>query len=200
MRDKVIVFVTGSPGTGKTYLASKIIENFPQMQLISYDAIKEEYWDKYGFSSIDEKRKLDNWSLEFFYTQIEEKMVREEGIITDYPLYQRHRERLKGMVSDHAYKALTVLLYGDKDVIYARAMRRDSGRRHPGHFMEIYHKNDNTKSVHDKPKTKAQFWDEIKDKNYDIGLGKTIMIDVTEFDNVNYKKLYEIIEKLVNSE
>ena len=48
---KLIVFITGLPGTGKSYAARVIREKYPLFREVSYDQIKEIFWDILGFDS-----------------------------------------------------------------------------------------------------------------------------------------------------
>ncbi|MBF0836499.1 AAA family ATPase, partial [Bacteroides acidifaciens] len=47
-KQETLIILAGPPGTGKTYLAHKIIEQNKDWQLLSYDDIKEDYFDKLG--------------------------------------------------------------------------------------------------------------------------------------------------------
>ena len=40
-----MIIVTGGPGTGKSYGAAKIEEEFEGLKKLSYDEIKEKNWD-----------------------------------------------------------------------------------------------------------------------------------------------------------
>ena len=64
---KALVIVTGGPGTGKSYAATKIKEAIPGLTTISYDEIKEKEFDRFGFDNEKEKERLNWFSLEEFY-------------------------------------------------------------------------------------------------------------------------------------
>ena len=52
---KTLILLAGYPGTGKSYMANIIIKNFPELRLLSPDDIKEKFWDKYGFDTLEQK-------------------------------------------------------------------------------------------------------------------------------------------------
>ena len=55
---KTLILLAGYPGTGKSYMANIIIKNFPELRLLSPDDIKEKFWDKYGFDTLEQKEEL----------------------------------------------------------------------------------------------------------------------------------------------
>ena len=89
---KALVIVTGGPGTGKSYAATKIKEAIPGLTTISYDEIKEKEFDRFGFDNEKEKERLNWFSLEEFYLTLRYHMWLEEDVMIEYPFYQRHKE------------------------------------------------------------------------------------------------------------
>ena len=58
MSKKILILISGFPGTGKTYLSNILINKIKNLNYISPDDLKEEIYDKYGFNNNDEKEKL----------------------------------------------------------------------------------------------------------------------------------------------
>ena len=63
---KTMIIVTGGPGTGKSYGAAKIEEEFEGLKKLSYDEIKEKNWDIFGFDNKEQKEALNKFGLEEF--------------------------------------------------------------------------------------------------------------------------------------
>lgn len=59
---KVLVLLAGYPATGKSFLCNKILEKYPEFQIVSQDTMKEELFDEYGFNNLEEKVKLEQIS------------------------------------------------------------------------------------------------------------------------------------------
>lgn len=46
---KTLILLAGYPGTGKTYMCNKLLEQEKDFQVISQDDMKEQLWDEFGF-------------------------------------------------------------------------------------------------------------------------------------------------------
>ena len=196
----LIVFVTGAPGTGKSYTANKIIEKYNNIDLVCYDDMKEMFWKKYGFNNNEEKEKVNKLSLSYFYEQLDIQMSLNKNIITEYPLYQRHKEKLEALIKKYNYDAITVLLYGDKHIIYERERKRNKNiNRHPSHLVDCYHVDTFDPSVLDNLKvpTEEEFYKKIENKDYNINLGFVYKIDVSDYTKIDLKPLLDKIGELL---
>lgn len=71
--EKIIIFVTGGPGTGKSYASDFLIKHLNPVDLVSYDQIKEKEWDRFGFDNAKQKDRLNWFSLEEFYLTLQKK-------------------------------------------------------------------------------------------------------------------------------
>ena len=197
MHSSTIIFITGGPGTGKSFAAREIAGQIDDLTLISYDAIKEKEWDRFGFDTKEEKDRLNWFSLEEFNLTLQKCMREGKTILTEYPFYERHRDELHSLVQKYNYSAITLLLEGDWRVIYDRGIQRDksgnaSAKRHPGHLTNHYLLGENAPSdafVPDAILTYEEFRSGIDAKNYDIQIGETIRIDVTDLDKTDYERI-----------
>ena len=195
----LIILISGAPGTGKSTVAGKVMERFPDLELLSYDALKEVFWERYGFDNRQEKVEIDKKSLAFFYEELERMMREERNIISEYPFYQRHRERLKELIERYGYRCVSVLLYGDRHVIYEREKKRNRRYdRHPAHVLNRYHKEDFREDTKVEPivYSEEEFWRMIEHKDYSLKLGEQIDIDITDYDSIDLSGLYECIRKM----
>lgn len=195
--EKTIIFITGGPGTGKSYASDFLVKHLEPIELVSYDDIKEKEWDRFGFDNVKQKERLNWFSLEEFYLTLQKKMWEGKNILTEYPFYQRHKMELKKLVGQYQYRAITVLLYGDWKIIYERGRERDHGEgRHPGHLMDTYHietfKKESKADSH--ILSYEEFMNSIKGKDYDIQIGTTIPIDVSDLNKIRYEYILDFIK------
>lgn len=199
-RKNTIIFVTGGPGTGKSYASEFLTTHIEGLTLLSYDQIKEKEWDRFGFDNTEQKDRLNWFSLEEYYLTVQKLMWEGKTILTEYPFYQRHREALWKLVENYHYHGITILLYGDWKTIYERGKNRDHCiKRHPGHLTNCYHLETYENRCEIKPDAALsyeEFRRNIDSKNYDIQIGTTIKIDVTDLSQIDYnlmlKQIYEI--------
>ncbi len=198
--NKLIVFITGLPGTGKSYACNLICQRFPQFIPVSYDRIKELFWDTYGFDSHEEKVAINDRSLEFYYRYLDEQMNHHNVLLAEYPFCQRQRDELARLVRKNGFNAVTVCLEGDLDVIYDRQKNRDEhDPRHPGHLGDVYHVEEYEKYVNGPhyDYTKEQYWQLHSHKDYHLHIGREFDIDVTDFSKIGYEEVIKEIERIL---
>lgn len=187
---KTLLILTGAPGTGKSHWARRVQQEFPDVELLSYDAIKEAHFDACGFEDRQEKDALNARALEAFYDALDAAMSRERTLLIEYPFNQSHRGRLEALIAAHGYHAITLLLYGDLEVLYQRGIRRDAdSKRHPGHLLNRYHKGDSitpaADTAQDARLSLEEFIESCTRKDYDIRIGDCLAVDVTSLEEAN---------------
>ena len=199
-RQKTLIIVTGGPGTGKSYAAAKIQKHFQDLVPLSYDSIKEKEWDRFGFDNAEQKARLNRFCLEEFYLTLQKMMWEGKQILIEYPFNMSHRGELAALIETYGYTAITVYLHGDWRIIYDRGINRDKNeRRHPGHLTNCYHIENGTDQnsiVQDAVLTYEQFRADIDRKNYDIRLGETIAVDVTDYKKVDFESILQQIAEV----
>lgn len=198
--DSVIVFLTGCPGCGKTFFAQKILKKFPFFVLSSYDTLKEEYFDKYGFNSLEERAELNKQSLTEYYKELSDLMEKRLPILTDYPFNRLvHEDDLKSLVEKYNYKAITITLFGSPEVLLERGTKRDKteDNRNPGHYLTSYHKDNYSESNRIPVMSLEKFIETINHKDYFMQIGKAFSIDVTDFSKIDYESVFKAIEESI---
>ena len=197
-----LIIITGCPGTGKSFWAKLICDHFPALKVYSFDALKEQYWDTYGFDNNAEKTTLNDACLLEFYRRLDAHMAAGEDILIEYPFNKRHAPEIKRLIDAHGYRAITLYLYGDMSVIYARGQNRDGdGGRHPGHLLSCYHKGITPPPAKADAGTKLtleQFIESCTRKDYDIRLGYDLRVDVTDFAAIDYEDILQRIAENSN--
>lgn len=199
MTEKMIIIITGGPGTGKSYMSKEIIKSVPDLTVLSYDSVKEKNFDIFGFDNEVQKNALNGFSLEEFYLTLQKNMWLSKKILIEYPFYQRHAGRLREVADTYGYRILTVYLYGDLRTIYERGIKRDIGEnRHPGHLVSEYHKEtyDSASCVRIKPVGYEGFCRMMEEKDYHIRLGEVIDVDVTDVSSIPYANVIEKIMEI----
>lgn len=199
---KALVLIAGYPGTGKSFLCDKIVQNIPDFQVVSQDKLKEQLWDKYGFNNIEEKEKLEDLAWDQYYKDVEKHMQKNELIISDYPFSNKQKDRILKISQKYEYEVVTIRLVGNLEVLYQRSIKRDlCEKRHLGHLVSSYHKGDVLKdrTRADKLVTYSIFMDRCLNKGYGtFQIGHLIEIDVTDYSKIDYpaiiKELYDIIK------
>lgn len=201
---KTILIMTGGPGTGKTGLTERLLTYLKDVNVISYDAIKEKNWDIYGFDNDAQKYRLNEWGLEEFYLTIQKHMWANHTILIEYPFYQKHKPKLQELIEEYHYTAVTIFLNTDLRTVYERGFNRDHDNfRHPGHLLSCYHKEtftpDSLMKNHNDYLSYKEFCDSIAKKDYDIHLGLRIPVDVSDFSKVDFKSIVRQIVEFENT-
>ena len=197
---RTLIIFTGGPGTGKSGTAQRFLDYLGDDEIvkISYDQIKEKNWDIFGFDNEKQKDRLNWFSLEEFYLTIQKRMWENKTILIEYPFYQRHKPKLQELLDESGYDAVTICLYTDMETVYRRgALRDETDSRHPGHLLTCYHREtyqpEQLKSVNRIAPTFEEFTAGIAHKEYNIGLGLDISVDVTDFSAISYEEIYQQI-------
>lgn len=198
---KTIILLAGYPATGKTYLCNQILGRHSGFIVVSQDEIKEELWDRWGFDSLEEKTALEERGWKIYYETLGAGMRKGQIIISDYPFSEKQKGRLEELTEQYGYQAVTIRLLGDIDVLYQRSRERDLDlSRHLAHLVTRYHLGD---VMEDRSKADAllsyeTFRDRCEHKGYDkFLLGELLELDVTDYSSINYNKVLDRIDKLL---
>lgn len=202
--EKTLILLAGYPATGKSDLAERIISRHvaSNFENVSIDAVKEEYWDTYGFDNADEKAAVNACALEEYFRRMDATMASGAQIMSDYPFSDKQKSTLAELAEKNGYRVLTIRLVGDPAVIIARSRRRDLGQgRHLGHVVTHYHKGDVLEDrtqggdLVDLP----TLIERCETRGYGrFELGHTIEVDATDVDKIDYPALLDKIDAFLN--
>ena len=195
-----LIIVTGYPGAGKSYTARLIVSGFPKIRSLSYDALKEAWWDLEGFDGEAEKFALNQRCLQAFWDQLGQAMSTGDDLLIEYPFAMKHVPALKKLLERYDYSPVTIVLAGDPGVLWERFTNRNSrSGRHPGHNCSTYHKGG--KMVYAKPQSRESWERECREKNYYIHLGPQLVVDRTTFREKDDENIMRFLrEKLAGRE
>jgi len=109
---KVNIIITGTPGTGKSSHAQALVDQLPDLKLMSINDVAKERGCVTGF---DEERKSHIVDEDKVYDAIEDELEK-GGLIIDWHVCDIFPERLIDLV---------VVLRADNTILYDRLKKRD---------------------------------------------------------------------------
>lgn len=202
-KEKFLILLAGSPGTGKSYLMDLLKEKFDDMYIVTPDEIKVYYAENIGFDSLEERANQEKEKVwPFYYTALSLYMDAGKKIVaTEYPFSYKQKEKLKELAEKNDYQVITIRLVADFETLWKRRFSRDrDDSRHLSYIMNKYHYGD---TLEDREKatnhiSKESFKQIILDRKYNkFELGKLFEIDVNDYSTVNYNELLSDLEKII---
>ncbi|MDY2777057.1 MAG: deoxyribose-phosphate aldolase [Collinsella sp.] len=199
----VLILLAGYPATGKSHLLNQIQDRHPgRFDAIALDDVKEEVWDEFGFSSLQEKTELEREIYARYFARLERSMECGRSLISDYVFSEKQRAPIESLARRYGYPVLTVRLVGDPHVIYDRSLARDlSDSRHIGHLLNHYHKGDVLEDRGDAEAlvTQEVFLDRCSTKGYQhFRIGSLLEVDATDVSSIDYRALLDLIDTFVD--
>ncbi|MBE5960523.1 MAG: ATP-binding protein [Lachnospiraceae bacterium] len=189
------ILVTGIPAAGKSTMAEQLSQRF-DIPCISKDSIKEIMFDTIGFRSREEKVKLGVSSMEIMYYTAAQMMKHKKPFILENNFENSSRDGLKQLLDKYQYKAISVVLTGDYEVIYQRFIKRDNSvYRHRGHVVnDCYPEKEKKDMV---PLSYPDYVDKIIKRGMDQFFisDANIVVDTTDFEKID---LEDIIKQIRN--
>lgn len=183
MPKKLLIIVTGLPGTGKTTLAKKIAAKF-KLPLISKDTIKEILFDELGAQDRTWSKKVGKASYTLLYhfaslmLQNGQSLILESNFCAtcDSPKFQKIESRYRCQV-------LQIICFARGEVLIERFKKRSQNKaRHPGHV-------DSKNLAEFQPRLLKEKIGPLKVK------GPIIEIEMTDFKKIDYRNFFKKIEK-----
>ena len=125
-----LILITGAPASGKSSIA-KAVSEMIQVSYISKDCFKIQLFEKYGFTSHKEKKRLSILGEDIMYDHILNSIRNNEDIIVDnnFKNFDRIRNIIK-MANVHV-KVICIYCEADYNILAYRYNERiSSGVRH----------------------------------------------------------------------
>ncbi len=190
-----LIILAGYPATGKTYMANKIMQKYTSSSYLALDNLKEYFYDLLSFNKLEQRILIDNMSKEVYYKLIIQAIKINEVVILDYPFGKQQIGFFNTLQREFNLKIITIRLTGDIDIIYKRKLKRDKENdRHPAHLLETYKKGINYNANIQENITLKEFINKCEKEEYNtFSVGKTIVIDTTDFSLINYEEILKEI-------
>lgn len=193
-----LILVAGIPASGKTTFAKYLSENL-QIPMVSKDEIKELLFDDVGFHSRAEKVALGTGSLDIMYYFAESLMKVNKPFILENNFEDVSKPKLIELLEKYKYKCITILFYGDLQIIYKRFLEREkSSSRHKGHIVNTEYPIKSDNFVLPAPID----YDTFKNNLYERGIisfsaGDVIKADTTDFSKVSYSEILKQVKDII---
>jgi predicted kinase len=181
-----LIIITGLPGTGKTTLGKKLAEEF-RLPFICKDDIKEFLFDSLGWKDREWSKKLGVASYGLLYYITEANLKAGKSLIVEtnfHPILST--EKFLDMKKKYDFEPFQVRCITDGEILLDRFTKRaNSDERHPGHV-------DSTSSDEWRPML-------LQGKIEALNIGGEIFdIDTSDFNKVDYGKLFSAIKSATN--
>lgn len=195
-----LILIAGFPGTGKSYLCKRILKRYSGIRLISPDEIKEEYWDRYGYDTLEEKNACIKKSWAAYYRRVETAFGEGVSVLSDYPFSDKQKPRLAQIANFYNVGALTVRLTANLEVLFFRQQRRDLDEsRHLGHILNhSYHKGrePERREAADALLSREEFLTRCETRGYGtFALGDCVELDVSDFAAADYERVMRFLSE-----
>jgi len=181
---KFIIFVSGLLASGKTTF-SEYLSNGLGVLLINKDYVKEVLCETIGFNNREENLKLSDATHQLMRHITESSMRVCLPIILESNFNPGDAKYFRNEIQKYGYTPITMMLTGDKKVLYQRFIKRWE-KRHPAH-----------KSF------PLPTWEEFNTQpdngweRFDVG-GEKITVNTTNFENICYDDIVGKVKKLIN--
>ena len=185
MEKLTLILLSGHPATGKTTISKKIAGKF-KLPVVSPDSIKEIIWDCVGWEHDKEEwNKFGKASFEVMYYFIQENLSKNKSIVVDAHFNPEiNNERINNLKDKYGCEILQIYCNARKEVIIERFKNRiRSDNYHSGHKHGI-----------DMVYTKEEYFSKIGEGDKRLAInGKTLEVDTTNVDNIDYDKIFNFI-------
>ena len=175
-----LLLVTGDLATGKSMFANILSERY-KTNVFFKDSIKEVLGDTVGFSNRQENKKLSNATAELMCHIFSQFGKLSKNLILESNFHTDELEKLHKTASNNNYDVLTLVLYGDVEILHKRYLNRmHNENRHPVHLSTTF-------DIYD------DFKDYIEKSRSEKIPGNILRINANDF---SYQTDRELLEKI----
>lgn len=182
MTTKLLIIITGLPGTGKTSLGKRIAEEF-HFPFICKDDFKELLFDSLGSKDRDWSKKIGIASYDILYHVAKEILKADKPLIIETNFDPEFaNQRVNELQEKYNCTPFQIRCISDGEILFRRFKdRANTEERHEGHGD-----GDNLDE-----------WEPILKKGKIEALnidGEMIDVDTTNFENINYTEIFDAIK------
>lgn len=121
-----LTIVTGISGTGKTTYVNELRQKY-NLQILSLDDFKVEFYEKYGFKTESERLHLRTLAICKFQAELINIMRTGEPVVVEYPFDKSWQEYFDKIAKEYFYKTIVVKFDSmNFEEIWKRRVARDS--------------------------------------------------------------------------
>ncbi len=181
-----LIIITGLPGTGKTTLGRKLAEEL-RLPFICKDDIKELLFDGLGWQDREWSKKIGGSSYDLLYFITESLLKAEKSLIVETNFNPKFADKkFLDLKEKYNFLPFQIRCTTDGEILLDRFTKRaNSDDRHPGHI--------DSGSLDE--------WRPIllqgKIEALNVG-GEIFDIDTSDFNKVDYDKLFSAIKSATN--
>jgi len=176
-----IILVGGYCATGKSTFARELSKRL-ELPCFVKDAIKEVIGEGFGAENTEVHIKNSKVTFLLMLAFAESFLQVGKSCVLESNFKKLESEQIKTLLEKYNCECLTFIFKGDLDVLYDRYIDRDNaGKRH---------------WVHRLPNESRERFREghLRNGIGEISIGRTIEIDATTFENIDYEKLFILAE------
>lgn len=167
-----LIIINGLPATGKTHLARSISQKL-SVPAIGKDDIKEFLFDTLGSEDPADAKNFVQISINFLYEVATMMLSTGHSIIIENAFeVQFAKSDIQRIIDTYSPNVYEIYCHTDSATRRHRFIKRnEDGKRHRGHFdSPIYDADDESERIV---------------RHAPLHLGKTIMVDTTDFEKIN---------------
>lgn len=129
-----LLLITGDIAAGKSTFSQILSERY-RIAVFQKDTIKEILGDFIGFHNREENKVLSNTTIELMCHVFSRIALTGNDIILEANFHEKELEKLHSIADENRYEVLTIVLWGDTEVLYHRYLyRMNEENRHPVHL------------------------------------------------------------------
>ncbi len=181
MTQRLVIIVTGLPGTGKTSLAERLATDL-ELAFVYKDGIKERLFETLGWGEPEWSAKLSVASQELLYYFAESQLKASRSFIIESNFKPEiDTARFQALQKIYHFLPVQLHLFGQGEVLFQRVIDRT---RHPGHVEQ----------------SQLEYFRKmlLEGRTGVLELeGPVFEIDTTDFEKVDYNAILAALRALV---
>jgi predicted kinase len=183
MKNKVIL-VAGHSAAGKSTFARKLSQAL-KIPCFCKDTVKEAMADGFGSDSEMLQKRGSSAAISLMLHILECFLQTEKVCILESNFFPPQNEQIESLLAKYGASCLTFLFDGNMEILWERYENRESERHWVHNFVG---------------QSKDRFINgAIRAGVGDFHVGKTVKVDTTDFNKVNYDELFSVAREFLET-